>query len=286
MAGPLQGRIGAAGWLLRLFLVSFTVLSILPFYYVLMIALSDPERVQQGQLVLFPQGFSLAAFEVVLAQQQFVSSFMVSVVRTVLGVAIGLGVQASVAYTLSRPVRGRKPLTLMLIFALVFNGGMIPTYLVVRATGLLDSIWALVIPDSLIVFNAIILISFFRSIPNSIIESAKMDGAGDITIFLRLVIPLSMPAIATIGLFIAVHHWNALMDSVLYITRDGLWPLQRFLLSIVQRSQEAVDDMNQFLPSISVQSAAIFAATVPILLVYPFIQRYFIKGIMIGAIKG
>mgnify|MGYP006286872773 FL=1 len=174
----------------------------------------------------------------------------------------------------------------MLIFALIFNGGMIPTYLVVKATGLMDSIWALVIPDALIVFNAIILLSFFRSIPDSIVESAKIDGAGDIMIFIRLVIPLSLPAIATISLFVAVHHWNALMDSVLYINRDGLWPLQRYLLSIVQRNQETVDDMNQFLPSISVQSATIFAATVPILVVYPFIQRYFIKGIMLGAVKG
>lgn len=286
MAGPLQDRIGVGGWFLRLFLVTFTALCIVPFYYVLMVALSDPASVRQGRIILYPRGFSLAAFEAVLAQRAFLNSFLISVIRTVLGVAIGLSVQASVAYTLSRPVRGRKFLTLMLIFALIFHGGMIPTYLVVRATGLMDSIWALVIPDALIVFNAIILISFFRSIPDSIVESARIDGAGDITIFLRLVIPLSLPAIATISLFVAVHHWNTLMDSVLYINRDRLWPLQRYLLQLVQRNQEEVDDMNQFLPSISVQSAAIFAATVPILVVYPFIQRFFIKGIMLGAIKG
>lgn len=291
MPKTLRERITAGGWLLRLFLVAFTVLCILPFYYVAMVAISDPLNVQQGRIILFPRGLSLAAFESVLGHRAFFNAFVVSVSRTVLGVSIGLAVQASLAYALSRPIRGRRFLTLALIFALIFNGGMIPTYLVVRGTGLMDTIWALVIPQALDVFNAIILISFFRSTPESIIESAKIEGAGDITIFIRLVIPLSLPAIATISLFIAVDHWNELMDSVLYINRDRLWPLQRYLLTVVRSNEgdtldSLLDDSNQFLPSLSLQAAAIFAATVPILVVYPFIQRYFIKGIMLGAIKG
>ena len=176
-----------------------------------------------------------------------------------------------------------------MVFTLLFNGGIIPTYLVVRYTGILNTIWALIIPDAISAWNVIILVSFFSSIPDSIVDSAKIDGANDIVIFNRLILPLSIPAVATITLFVAVQHWNALMDAVIYINKSTLKPLQIYLLDLVQRTQ--MNDLfatqsEQDLPTLSIQTAAIFAGTLPILVVYPFIQRYFIKGVMIGAIKG
>ncbi len=195
-----------------------------------------------------------------------------------------------VAYPLSRKnLWGRRFFVFYVVFTLLFNGGIIPTYLIVRYTGILNTIWALIIPDAISAWNVIILVSFFSSIPDSIVDSAKIDGANDITIFNRLIVPLSLPAVATITLFVAVQHWNAVMDAVIYINKSTLKPLQIYLLDLVQRSQ--MIDMfasmsEQDMPTLSIQTAAVFAGTLPILLVYPFIQRYFIKGVMIGAIKG
>jgi putative aldouronate transport system permease protein len=283
-----QSRIGLSGILLRAFLFFFTFACIVPFWYVITVSFSDPAQVKQGELLAFPRGFALEAYRIVLRHKTFYNAFFVTVVRTVLGTVIGITLQAMMAYALSRRIRGRRFLTIMVIFAFIFNAGIIPTYLVVRFTGLVDTIWALVIPSAILTWNVIILISFFRAIPDSIIESAKIDGANDMLIFFKLVVPLSLPAVATISLFIAVFHWNNLMDAVLYINKPELRPMQLYLMELIVRSQ--MQDMfgadaEQNLPAISIQTAAVFAGTLPILIVYPFIQKYFIKGIMLGAIK-
>lgn len=271
-------------------LLALALLCLLPFYYVVMISFSDPLLVREGMITLLPRGFSLRAYQLILRQQIFFNALKVSVQRTAIGGAINLVMQCMTAYALScRYLRGRKAFTLMVIFTMLFNGGIIPTFLIVRYTGLLDTFWALVIPNAISTWNVIILISFFDSIPDSIHESARIDGANDITIFLRLVIPLSIPAIAVIALYIAVSHWNALMDAVLYINKSKLKPLQSYLMDLVMRNQ--MNDMyatpsEQEVTSLSLQTAAIFASTVPILLVYPLVQRYFVSGLMIGAIKG
>jgi len=273
-----------------LILLTLAALCLLPFYYVLTVSFSDPAFVKQGEIMLFPKGFSIDAYKVILRQTTFYNAFKVSVVRTVLGTVLNLALQCMVAYPLSRrTLIGRRFFMLYVVFTLLFNGGIIPTYLVVRYTGIVNTIWALVIPDAISAWNVIILVSFFASIPESIVDSAKIDGANDLVIFSRLIVPLSIPALATITLFIAVQHWNALMDAVIYINKSTLKPLQIYLLDLVLRSQ--MDDLfasqsEQDIPTLSIQTAAIFAGTLPILLVYPFIQRYFIKGVMIGAIKG
>ncbi len=273
-----------------LILLLVSVVCLLPFYYVLTVSFSDPTLVKQGEITLLPRGFSTQAYKVILRQATFYNSFKVSVIRTVLGTAINLALQLMVAYPLSRKTLwGRRFFVFYVVFTLLFNGGIIPTYLVVRYTGILDTIWALVIPDAISAWNVIILVSFFSSIPESIVDSAKIDGANDVVIFTGLILPLSIPAVATITLFIAVQHWNALMDAVIYINKSTLKPLQIYLLDLVQRAQMIdmlATQSDQDLPTLSIQTAAIFAGTVPILLVYPFIQRYFIKGVMIGAIKG
>ena len=271
-------------------LFGFAFVCILPFYYVITVSFSDPTLVREGHVTLLPRGFSLEAYRLIFRQQTFFNAFRISVMRAIVGTAVGLTLQCSVAYALSRKyLFGRKFFLLFIIFTILFNGGIIPTYLVVRYTGLLDTFLALIIPNAISSWNVIILISFFLTIPDSIEESAKMDGANDMLIFARLVIPLSIPAIATIGLFISVYHWNALMDAVIYINRSALKPLQVYLMDIVMRTQlEQLFpvELEIDVPPLSIQTAAIFAATVPILLVYPFIQRYFMKGIMLGALKG
>jgi putative aldouronate transport system permease protein len=271
-------------------LVLFAILCLLPFYYVLMVSFSDPAFVRTGEIILLPRGFSLKAYQMILGQATFFNSIKVSFLRTLFGTLLALTVQTMMAYSLSQKrLPGKKTLMFLLVFTILFNGGMIPNYLVVRYTGIMNTLLALIIPMAVSPFNVIILTSFFASIPESLGESARIDGARDETIFTRIYLPLSLPALASITLFIAVAHWNSLMDGIMYINRSDLKPLQVYLMDLVAKSL-AIDiyaDQDSYqVPFLSIQSAAIFAATVPILLIYPFLQRYFLKGVMLGAIKG
>ncbi|WP_321991576.1 carbohydrate ABC transporter permease [Marispirochaeta aestuarii] len=265
-------------------------LCFLPFYYVFTISLSEATQVREGVISLLPQGFSLEAYQTIFRQAAFFNAFRTTVIRTVLGTAVNLALQATFAYALSRSyLKGRKIMLIMVVFTILFNPGIIPNYLIVRYTGLIDTLWALIIPNAINSFNVLVLVSFFASIPDSIEESAKMDGANDIIIFWKLMIPLSLPAIATISLFISVFHWNSLMDGIMYINKSTLKPLQVYLMDLVMRTQTeglTGGESDTELTTITIQTAAIFAGTLPILLIYPFVQRYFMKGIMLGAIKG
>lgn len=260
------------------------------FYYIVVVSISDPQSVREGQLILWPKGFSLDAYKVTFQHARFYSSFQVSLIRTIIGTASGITLSSSLAYAVSRKyLRGRKFFTIFIVFTMLFNGGIIPTYLVVRYTGLIDTIWALILPNLMNTFNVVVLMNFFRSIPDEIEESAKIDGANDLIIFFRLMIPVAMPSIATITLFIAVYHWNALMDGILYINTPVKKPLQVYLNDIVVAGQ--TDDLfgdssARWMPTLSLKTATIFASTLPILMVYPFLQRYFVKGIMVGSVKG
>ncbi len=268
----------------------FAVLCFFPFYYIFVVSISDPERVREGAMILYPQGFSLEAYKVTLTHARFYSSLKVSVVRTLLGTLLGVAFSSALAYGISRPyLRGRKWLTLFLVFTMLFNGGMIPTYLVVRYTGLIDTLWALIIPNMINTFNVIVLINFFRAVPAELEESAKIDGANDLIIFVKIMIPVAMPSIATITLFVAVYHWNTLMDGILYINTSSKKPLQVYLNDIVVAGQTEdmfQDSASRWMPTLSLKTATIFASTLPILIVYPFLQKYFVKGVMVGSVKG
>lgn len=268
----------------------FALLCLLPFYYLIVVSFSDPKQVMPTDLILWPKGFSLESYRITLGQRQFFLSFRVSVLRTVIGTALSVVISSCMAYAISRPyLRGGRFFTVFVIFTMLFSGGIIPTYLVVRYTGLLNSLWALIIPNMVNAFNIVVLISFFREIPAEIEESAKLDGANDLIIFTKLIVPISIPVIATITLFVAVQHWNSLMDGIIYVNRSELKPLQVYLSDIVMQSQMEdffQDSDDRAIPTITLQSATIFASTLPILIVYPFLQRYFVKGIMIGAVKG
>ena len=283
-----RSRPGVSGVVNATVLLLFSLLCIVPFYYVVVVSISDPNLVREGQFLFTPKGFSLKAYQTIFSYYTFRSSLLVSVTRTVFGTMLSLVLESSLAYALSKDyLHGHKFLTIMLIITLLFNGGMIPTYIIVRETHLLNTIWALIVPNAIVVMNVLILISFFRNIPASVEESAKIDGANDLVIFFRLAIPLSLPAIASIALFNAVSNWNALMDGVMYINSENLKPLQVFLYGIVMqtKTQDMAADA-QALPTLSIQTATIFAGTLPIILVYPFLQRYFVKGITLGAVKG
>lgn len=268
----------------------FAVLCFFPFYYIFVVSISDPERVREGAMILYPQGFSLEAYKVTLTHARFYSSLRVSVVRTLLGTLLGVAFSSAVAYGISRPyLRGRKWMTLFLVFTMLFNGGMIPTYLVVRYTGLIDTLWALIIPNMINTFNVIVLINFFRAVPAELEESAKIDGANDLIIFVKIMIPVAMPSIATITLFVAVYHWNTLMDGILYINTSSKKPLQIYLNDIIVAGQTEdmfQDSASRWMPTMSLKTATIFASTLPILIVYPFLQKYFVKGVMVGSVKG
>ncbi|WP_127581659.1 carbohydrate ABC transporter permease [Paenibacillus koleovorans] len=279
-----------SSWI-TVFLLLFSVLSFIPFYYVIIASFSNPHLVEEGKLMLLPRGFTLDAYGEILRNDKFINSFKVTVERTLLGTVVNLALQLTIAYALSKAyLPGRRLFMLYIIITLLFHGGIIPTYLIVKNTGLIDTIWALVIPGAINTWNVILLRSFFESVPSSLEESAKMDGANDIYIFWKIYLPLSLPAVSTIGLFIAVTHWNSFMDAVIYLNSYDLQVMQIYLRDMVvrQEMQALLGDSNfdGNVSSLSLRTASIFLSTLPILLLYPFIQKYFIKGVMIGAVKG
>ena len=282
-------KISLSNALIVLILLTFAIICVLPFWYVLISSISDPQLIQVGEVRLFPKGFSLQSYKIVLSEAKFFRGLMVTVTRTVVGTTLGLIVQTMSAYVLAyKYFQGRKFFKKMFIFTILFNGGIIPTYLVMQKLHLLDTIWALILPMVLNPWNVMLLISSFAAIPDSIIESAKLDGANDFVIYRKLAVPLTKPAIMTILLYIAVRHWNELMDGVIYINKGYLKPMQVYLIELIMRSsvQNMVEPTENFVSVLSIQTTAIFVSCLPIILVYPLIQRYFVKGIMIGGVKG
>ncbi|MCU6792230.1 carbohydrate ABC transporter permease [Paenibacillus sp. WQ 127069] len=290
MTGTKTG--GAYNVLIYTVLILFGLITFIPFYYVLVASLSNPDLISDGELMLLPRGFTLEAYKTLVLNDKFLSAFYVTVARTTLGTLVNLIFQCSFAYALSKKyLPGRKFFMLFIIVTMMFNGGIIPTYLIVKATGLIDTIWALIIPGAISTWNIILLRSFFENVPESLEESARMDGANDIYILITIILPLSMPVIATIALFSAVGHWNSFLDAVIYTNSPNLQVLQIFLRNMVVQLQNIMANgdavaMNKGVSSLTLRSAAIFASSLPIIMVYPFIQKHFMKGVMLGAVKG
>ena len=274
--------------MISLLLLGFAVVCMTPFWYVFVSSFSDPLLIKEGQFKLLPSGLSLEAYKMLFHDIRFFQGLRITVIRTVAGTIIALAVQTTGAYALSKArLRGRKFFMIMVIFTLLFNGGIIPTYLVMQDLNLIDTIWALILPMAFSPWNTILLINFFSALPASIEESAKLDGANDLVVFWKLALPLSHSAVASILLFIAVRHWNELMDGVIYINNSVLKPMQVYLIELVKASQRmGAMESDQYLPTVSIQTAVIFASCLPIIMLYPFLQRFFVKGIMVGAVKG
>lgn len=266
------------------------IICVLPFIYVLAVSFTAPHIVAQGGFILYPKEFSLAAYEYIFSSNALVRSLGVSIYVTLVGTLINLVMTSLLAYPLSRKTfKGRSVMLMAVLFTMLFNGGLIPTYYVVKSMHLIDSLWALMIPSAISAFNLIILKNFFQQMPDGIEDSAKIDGCNDLGILFRIVIPLSLPAIATFGLFYAVDHWNRFFSAVMYINNNTKWPIQVLLREIVINANSRVGDTNieeMNIQPLTIKMAVIVFATLPIMAVYPFLQKHFAKGVMLGSVKG
>jgi putative aldouronate transport system permease protein len=265
-----------------------------PLIFVVSASISDPSAIMAGKVVLFPVGFTLKAYQAVLDYDLIWVGFSNSLFYTVVGTVVNLAVTILAGYALSRrDLVGRNFLMFLFAFTLLFNGGIVPTYLVVNQLGLINTRWALIIPQALSVWNLIITVTYFRtSIPPELLEAAQLDGCNDFQFLARVVLPLSAPIIAVLTLFYAVSHWNEYFAALLYLNKQELYPLQIMLRNILVQNQIdfTMIDISAFAARQAMREllkyALIVVASVPVLLIYPFVQKYFIKGIMIGAIKG
>jgi putative aldouronate transport system permease protein len=271
-------------------LTILALIMILPFIHVLGSSFATGAEIAEKRFLLFPTKFTLSAYKYIFSTDTVLKSVMVSIFVTVAGTLWSMLLSTLTAYGLSRrDLVGRRYIMFFIIFTMLFNGGIIPTFIVVQQTGLLDSLASLIIPVSINVFNMIILKTFFQNLPYGLEESAKIDGANDFGILFRIIIPCSLPAIATISLFYAVTYWNTYMHAILYLSDAGKWPVQVLLRQIVVLATGMNYDSAEFTdvppPSQSVKMAVIVVATVPVLLVYPFLQKHFAQGALLGSIK-
>ncbi|MGG3280183.1 carbohydrate ABC transporter permease [Paenibacillus solani] len=271
-------------------LVAFTIIIVVPLWNVVVSSFSSGRSLAEGGFIFWPTEFSIENYQAVFRDAGIWQAFFISVAKTLIGVITHVFFCAMVGYGLSKKyVRGRKFYVAMGVVTMFFSGGMIPTYLLIKDLGLLNSFWVYIIPALLSFYDVIILMNFFRNVPDSLEESAKIDGGGDWRIFLSIFIPLSMPAMATIALFNGVGQWNDFMTTKLYITDQSLYPLQMMLYEIIVQSQT---QSMQNIGSVAIQTttkgvqlATIVVTTLPIVVMYPILQRYFISGMMLGAVK-
>ncbi|MCR8633094.1 MULTISPECIES: carbohydrate ABC transporter permease [Paenibacillus] len=276
--------------------VNYTVLTlvslitILPFIYILAVSFTSPHEVAKGGFILFPKEFSLSAYKYIFSTNTLIKSLGVSIYITVVGTAINLLLTSLMAYPLARKtLRGRQTIMMAVLFTMLFSGGLIPTYFVVKAMGLTNTLWSLMIPNAISAFNLIVLKNFFQQIPDGLEDSARIDGCSDVGVLFRIVLPLSLPAMATFGLFYAVTHWNQFFNAIMYINDNNKWPVQVLLREIVILAQSRIGDTGfeeAEIQPLTIRMAVIVFATIPIMLVYPFLQKHFAKGVMLGSVKG
>ena len=239
-----------------------------------------------------PGKLSLSSYADILGRSTFQHSILVTVARTLIGTPLAVLVTSALAYVLScRDLIGRKPLNVLFIFTMYFGGGMVPYYMVLKNLGLLDNFLVFILPNLLSVYNMILVRNYIESMPEALFDAARIDGANDLTIFFRLVLPLSKPIIMTIALFVAIGQWNSWFDAYLYTNSQNLKTMQSILVEILNQYQTsdagaaAANRMSQSITPDSIRMAATMVTTIPIIMVYPFIQKYFVKGIMLGSVK-
>lgn len=267
------------------------VVMLYPFVYVLSLSLSAPEFVMRGQITLWPKGLNMESYSLIVKEPAFLQSYWNTIRYSVTATIICLAVTLITAYPLSKAsFRGTKWLMKFYVITLFFSGGLIPNYLLVQNLGLIDSMWSLVFPVALNVWHIIICRAFLQSIPESLSESAHMDGANDWVILIRIMMPLSMPILATLTLFTIVEQWNSFFLPMLYLNSPEMQPLslflRRILLSLEFLQGDAIASMESAITPESFKGAAIIVSILPIVSIYPFIQKYFIKGMLIGSVKG
>lgn len=283
------------GWQDRLFntgiyaiMAAVGLAAVVPMLYVAAVSVTPYAQVlKNGGYVLFPSEWTLAAYRKIFGTSNLLQSFKVTLFITTVGTAINLLLTALTAYPLSRKALPHRNVFLFLVvFTMLFGGGLIPTYLVVKATGLLNTIWALIVPTAVSSFNVLILKSFFEQLPEELFESARMDGASETLLLFRIVVPLSMPAFVTVGLFYGVAHWNQFFAAIMYLTDRTLFPLQVVVRDLLMQTIEQAENPENMVPTVTMQMAAVMVASLPVIIVYPFLQKHFTKGMLLGSIKG
>jgi putative aldouronate transport system permease protein len=276
----------------HLFLIALSLLCILPLMHVLAVSFSGKSAATANIVNLWPVDFTLESYEKTINNPAFVRALFYSVYRTVLGTALGMAVIVFAGYALSKrnaAFRSRNAYMWFFVFTMLFSGGLVPGYILVTELHLINTIWALILPSALSVYNMILLMNFFRTIPAELEEAALIDGAGLFRILFNIHLPVSMPALATITLFTLVGHWNSWFDGLIYMMDTKKYPLATFLQTVVVQQDFSKMSLNpqdmENLSQRTVKAAQIFIGALPILLVYPFLQKYFVKGIVLGAVK-
>jgi putative aldouronate transport system permease protein len=276
-----------------LILLLCVALVAIPFLAVLSTSLADAAQINKtGGFVVWPDHPTLASYRALLGGGLVSQATLVSVGITLVGTLVSLAASISLAFGLSRPGSfGQKPILLLLVFSLLFVPGVIPSYLLVKQLGLINSYWSLILPTAVNAFNVIVLRSFFTSLPTELIDAARIDGAGEWRILTRVVMPLSKASIAVIGLFYAVSYWNAFFNALVYINQSAKWPLQLVLRTYVVNNAaigqgQTSDPAAALPPTVALQAAILILSILPIIVIYPFLQRHLTKGVMIGAVKG
>ncbi len=278
------------------FLASTALVCVLPFAHLLAVSFSSSSAVSAGRVGFWPAEFTLSAYEFALRGGKFFRSLVISVERVVLGLLVNVVLMVITAYPLSKTkeqVAGRNIYMCYLVLTMLVSGGLIPTYLVVAKAGLLDSIWALILPGALPVYNMVILMNFLRGVPKELEEAAFIDGASPVTALIRVILPIMKPAIATVSLFCIVSHWNDWFSGMIYIENPSGYPLQTYLqtllLNFEAMMRKSGTDYTKLLSMMNARTgraAQLFLGALPVMAVYPFLQKYFTTGLVMGSVKG
>lgn len=278
--------------LIYLTVIFMTMCCLFPLLNMVAISFSDKAAASANMVGLVPEDFTTSAYKTLLGESQFWVSFWISIKRVFLGTIINMILTILLAYPLSkskREFKGHDVYMYIVIFAMLFSGGMIPIYLTIKSYGLLNSIWALILPGAVPVFNVILLMNFFKGVPKSLEEAAAIDGASKLTILLKIYLPISMPALATIILFCIVNHWNDFFSGLVYMNKTSMYPLQTYIqqLSVDMSQITDPEQLKRFaqVSNKTLDAAKIVVSTIPLLIIYPFLQKYFVSGIVIGAVK-
>ncbi|MCU6797933.1 MULTISPECIES: carbohydrate ABC transporter permease [Paenibacillus] len=262
--------------------------AIFPLMYVVTVSITPfTEVLKNGGFILIPKSITFSAYHKLFTESNIPNAFWVTVLITVVGTIVNLILTALMAYPLSRKaLPGRNIFLMMVVFTMLFSGGIIPTYLIVKSLGLIDSIWSMILPNAVWSFNVLIMKSFFENLPEELFESARMDGAKEFRILMQIVIPLSVPSLLTIGLFYMVGHWNEFFQAVMYVTDRTLFPLQVVIREILMLTQQPMENAENMMPTETIQMASVVMASLPIIIIYPFIQKHFTNGMLLGSVKG
>lgn len=278
-----------------IFLAFVVIVTVYPFWNIFIISINDATDAIRGGLYFLPRKLSFSSYAEILGRSTFLASIKVSVARTLIGTPIAVLVTAMLAYPLSRKdLVGRKFWNLLFVFTMYFGGGLVPYYMVLKGIHMLNTFWVFIFPMMMSVYNMILIRSYIESMPDSLFEAAKIDGANDLVVFVKMVIPLSKPILMTVALFVAISQWNSWFDAYLYTSDQALKPMQSILVEILNQYQTGASTSQAMsnakagvtVTPDSIRMAATMVATLPIIMVYPFVQKYFVKGIMLGAVKG